>query len=198
MSNKPGDTGSLLLKKNPKARVPACVPNGRITDRIWPKAASRNPRRIHLKSTSWKDTAELIGIAAIVASLIFVGLQMKQNHEIALAGQYQARAEVTLDLYSTFVEIDDIPNVPALRNRISETVTARSIAEILWLWIAMDNHYYQYKSGFLDEESWQAQLRNIKAIYAVCEVRFVWDWRKNGLRADFVEMVESVGSSCDE
>lgn len=151
-----------------------------------------------MNAAGWRDIAELIGIAAIVASLIFVGLQMKQNHEIALAGQYQARAEVTLDLYSTFVEIDDIPNVPALRNRISETVTARSIAEILWLWIAMDNHYYQYKSGFLDEESWQAQLRNIKAIYAVCEVRFVWEWRKNGLRAEFVEMVESVGSSCDE
>ena len=36
-----------------------------------------------MKKTDWKDTAELVGIAAIVASLIFVGLQMKQAQEIA-------------------------------------------------------------------------------------------------------------------
>ena len=38
-----------------------------------------------MKKTDWKDIAELIGIAAIVASLIFVGLQMKQDQQIAVA-----------------------------------------------------------------------------------------------------------------
>jgi len=41
-----------------------------------------------LKPTNWKDIAELIGITAIVASLIFVGLQLKQSQEIAMAAQY--------------------------------------------------------------------------------------------------------------
>jgi len=46
-----------------------------------------------LKGASWKDTAELVGIGAIVASLIFVGLQMRQEQEIARAqalGDYVA------------------------------------------------------------------------------------------------------------
>lgn len=38
-----------------------------------------------LKTTNWKDIAELIGIAAIVVSLIFVGLQIQQDREIATA-----------------------------------------------------------------------------------------------------------------
>ena len=38
-----------------------------------------------MKKTNWRNAAELIGIAAIVASLIFVGLQLKQSDEIALA-----------------------------------------------------------------------------------------------------------------
>lgn len=38
-----------------------------------------------MKAMNWKDIAELIGIAAIVASLLFVGLQMKQAQEIALS-----------------------------------------------------------------------------------------------------------------
>lgn len=38
-----------------------------------------------MKSISWKDIAELIGITAIVASLVFVGLQMRQAQELATA-----------------------------------------------------------------------------------------------------------------
>ena len=36
-----------------------------------------------MKSSNWKDTAELFGIAAIVVSLIFVGFQMRQDQVIA-------------------------------------------------------------------------------------------------------------------
>ena len=50
----------------------------------------QSPKRsLKLKATNWKDIAELVGIAAIVASLIFVGLQMKQSQEIAVAETYQ-------------------------------------------------------------------------------------------------------------
>lgn len=48
---------------------------------------------IDLKGANWKDTVELVGIGAIVASLIFVGLQMRQEQEIARAqalGDYVA------------------------------------------------------------------------------------------------------------
>lgn len=36
-----------------------------------------------MKFKVWNEIAELIGIAAIVASLVFVGLQMRQDHVIA-------------------------------------------------------------------------------------------------------------------
>ena len=38
-----------------------------------------------MKKEDWKGTAELIGIVAIVASLVFVGLELKQNRDVALA-----------------------------------------------------------------------------------------------------------------
>jgi len=42
-----------------------------------------------LKSTNWKDIAELVGIAAIVGSLVFVGMQMKQSQQLAFAESVQ-------------------------------------------------------------------------------------------------------------
>ena len=38
-----------------------------------------------MKNTDWKSIAELIGIAAIVASLVFVGVQLRQDRQIAYA-----------------------------------------------------------------------------------------------------------------
>ena len=38
-----------------------------------------------MNRTDWKDFAELVGIAAIVASLIFVGLEMRQQQVLARA-----------------------------------------------------------------------------------------------------------------
>ena len=46
----------------------------------------------------FNEVAELVGIAAVVASLVFVGLQMKQASDIA-------QNEVTLGVYATSVDI---------------------------------------------------------------------------------------------
>lgn len=60
-----------------------------------------------MKSGNWKDTAELIGIAAIVASLIFVGLQMRQEQEIAQAQAYVDGAANFVELSSLIVDNQD-------------------------------------------------------------------------------------------
>ena len=40
------------------------------------------------------DWLQILGMFGVIASLIFVGLQMRQSQQIALAGQVQARAEM--------------------------------------------------------------------------------------------------------
>jgi hypothetical protein len=75
------------------------------------KRSASDPKRPVAKSmkmTNWKDTAELIGIAAIVASLIFVGLQMKQTQEIALSAAYQSRADSSLHIRAMPLESPEL------------------------------------------------------------------------------------------
>ena len=38
-----------------------------------------------MKPANWKDITELVGIAAIIGSLVFVGLQMRQAQQLAQA-----------------------------------------------------------------------------------------------------------------
>ena len=44
-----------------------------------------------MDSAKLNDWLQVIGLFGVIASLIFVGLQMKQDREIALAGTYQDR-----------------------------------------------------------------------------------------------------------
>jgi hypothetical protein len=51
-----------------------------------------------VKTAIWKDLAEFVGIAAIVGSLIFVGLQMQQEQKIAIADTYGSINESTAQI----------------------------------------------------------------------------------------------------
>ncbi len=142
------------------------------------------------------DWMQVIGIFAVVASLLFVGLQMKQDREIALAGQYQARTNAFLELNLTAMEINW--TIPPLRSHITDDVTAIDIAGALWMWTSFDNHNFQFESGFLKDEAWQAHVRNQQELYSVCQMRFVYEWRRKGYPASVVALVDSWDDPCTE
>ncbi len=82
-----------------------------------------------MKNTSWKDYAELIGISAIVASLIFVGLQMRQDREIALASVQAAFMETLIAINNDINLNADIWNKGLAGGELSgsETIVFRNI-----------------------------------------------------------------------
>ena len=147
-----------------------------------------------MKSMSGKDIAEFTGIAAIVASLVFVGLQLKQSQEIAIANQYQAWAEASLNLFATHIEAAYA--TPGNRDEITDTLTAGDIAQANWLWTAADNNYYQFQRGFTEDEAWLGQMEVAKSIYEACPIRFVWETRKQSMRPEFVALVDSWNDPC--
>jgi len=53
-----------------------------------------------MKPVNWRALAEVVGIAAIVASLIFVGLQLRQSQDIALS-------ELGASLHASRIELDN-------------------------------------------------------------------------------------------
>ena len=120
------------------------------------------------KKASWKDIAELVGIAAIVASLIFVGLQMKQSQEIAIAAQYHERAAMAIDNFNAELEsgrllpfFARVNGYVATSDEDIEQFAAMGLWQAKFLLI-MDNNYFQYQSGFVEESSWQSHRASLK------------------------------------
>ena len=102
----------------------------------------------------------MLGQFGVVASLIFVGLQMKQDQEIALSAAYQARTATLVD-FLTAAATDEVVRSAMSKNfdgvsefspdeRFAATMMSRAGVELL------QNSHYQYVQGFLDEEHWQS------------------------------------------
>ena len=120
---------------------------------------------------SWKDIAELVGIAAIVASLIFVGLQMRQSHEIALSEAHQQRAAMTSEAFLALSENDRalsalLVAVPSYTSEVPDGIEPEEyIAFQYWLlgmMVTTENAHFQYQAGFLSEESWLRSRNGLK------------------------------------
>lgn len=57
-----------------------------------------------MKIENWKNWLEGIGIIAIVASLLFVGLQMRQAQQFALAEVYEAELSISVEIDNSIKE----------------------------------------------------------------------------------------------
>jgi hypothetical protein len=140
---------------------------------------SLRPEALPMKPFNWRDTAEIIGFISIVGGLVFVGLQLRQSQEIAIASQYQERASTAVEYYSSqmqneraiFDQGEEIAAAvssgkasPALKSLI-EDQSPESVG--IWFYrrrvffVMLDNFHYQYQSGFMADESWDAFRRQL-------------------------------------
>ena len=148
-------------------------------------------------SSNWRQSAELVGIMAVVASLIFVGLQLKQSQEIAIAAQYHNRAALAVENFNAELESGDLRFWGSFSGL--EVTKDRSIEDLGELYLRLmkfflihDNHFYQYQSGFMAEEAWQARYSGLKNALSVEEVRFFLKSQSSEYRASFIDLCSEI------
>jgi len=127
-----------------------------------------------MKPTSWKDIAELLGIAAIVASLIFVGLELRQSQRIAYAEQEGSQI-------SDFMAVDELISSSAeliLKLNRGEELTGVEVieAERLVLGIHRMMFFTNQRAFYLDHPSLGAPERGLALIlYQNQGLRKLWE-----------------------
>ena len=152
-----------------------------------------------MSNNNWRHHAELIGIAAIVASLVFVGLQLKQSQDIAIAAQYQQRTAVAMDYWIAkgqddwFLQItgqNELNQHPGIVSGYPDATpddVGRTIALAYQIIKIYDNHHYQFKSGFMTDESWLAQKESFKNVVVEHWFHHMMQEHKELFRPSFLE-----------
>jgi hypothetical protein len=130
-----------------------------------------------MKEVSLDVWVQLIGLLSVVAGLAFVGFEMRQSQQIALASQQQERAALVTEIIGTFSEIDPpISMVDYLNEDIDiSNQDRRAIIEtfIYRMWMVYENDYLQYDLGLMDEDIWQAKLASMRFMYNRCQFKEV-------------------------
>ncbi|MDH3469135.1 MAG: hypothetical protein OES26_25180 [Gammaproteobacteria bacterium] len=122
-----------------------------------------------MDSAKLNDWMQVVGIFAVVASLIFVGLEMRQSQRIALSAAYQARADSSMHLRMAPLESEALQSAWAKAIIGGESLDGLTPEEIVVLrsrWNAtlvyIENMHYQFTSGFVTEEQWQSNRRELE------------------------------------
>ena len=146
----------------------------------------------------WKDLFTATCLISIVASLLFIGVQLKRSQEIASASQYQSRADSAMNLYAASLSMgfDWATYLVQEGNRsASENTTIATID--LWTWTAMDNAHYQRENGLLTDEAWFAFENIVRDLVQAPSGRASFEIAKQYMRASFVDYVEHLADELD-
>ena len=120
-----------------------------------------------MDSAKLNDWMQVIGIFALVASLMFVGLQMKQAQEIALSQTFQLRTDSTMEMLLSagenplFVSAFSkamAGNSESL-NEVEQVTLQQYAIAMLYL---TENLHYQYVNGFVTEDRWLSGLSRME------------------------------------
>jgi hypothetical protein len=154
-----------------------------------------------MDSAKLNDWMQVIGIFALVASLVFVGLQMKQTHEIALSTAYQSRAATVIEMVTANAANEK--GLAAWNAPDSASIDSLSRAEVqagnmmaLSILLAYDNMLYQHESGFISDEAWATGRADLKGVMRLLFVRRSFETRlermRPSLKAVFNEIIAEL------
>jgi hypothetical protein len=112
-----------------------------------------------MNSDKMRDWLQLVGMAAVVASLVFVGLQIRQSDEIALSELLDNAAARNLELSTLRADHADVWQKACLGDELSssEKVIASSI-------------YFSYLSN-----NWNSWVRRKTTGYGLAEPDYLTD-----------------------
>ena len=152
-----------------------------------------------MKRVSLDTWIQLLGMVGLLGGLVFVGLEMQQSQNIAIAGQAQARAQMSAAGILAAVEagIDFYSQKSGSNIQLSEeSIQQRNYANLAW--IRIENDYFQYQQGLMSEEVWKRKLLSIAGWYENCNVWEIWERRKQYFVDDLVQRIEGSGVACQQ
>jgi hypothetical protein len=158
-------------------------------------------RDFEMKHTlqDWANLAEIVGTAAIIFSLLFVGLQISDNtREMRSA----AATNATESLQNWYVEIATNPQAASVfrkgmndPNALSKEEAFQYLLNIHSAMLAYQNVYFLGSEGTLDASLFQAMSATMAAVVPTPGFKWYWQQRSNFFTREFREFVSELSSS---
>ena len=147
----------------------------------------------------FSELLQIVGVIGLIASLIFVGLELRQSQRIALAEQHVERTKVFTEVINTATN-----NGIAYFYRDHDYDKYEIYEHNFWhmFWNVSETDYLKYRLGLMDEGIWQARYGIMKKNKSRegytnrrCEMsKRVWQGKSTQLDSEFVKLINAIPS----
>jgi type II secretory pathway pseudopilin PulG len=155
-----------------------------------------------MDSSKLNDWLQVVGLFGVVASLLFVGMQMKQDRDIAISAAYQARSSQITEIQTAMAGDSTMRAFTIKANAGQWDTVSADEAQAANFYLAAlfnlyENIHYQYQNGFIDDEHWQRSRSGMKSLLSAEFPRSTFRNELSGWRQSFRELGEELISEVD-
>ena len=144
---------------------------------------------------------ELIGAVAVLASLLYLANQVRQNTEVARSAARQGIAESAMSEVSSIIDNADLARL-LFREISGETLEDHEDYRVqLFTFRSLrfyENCHYQYRNGMLEDEEWEAFRYNLSLLFELRMYNHFWVGHERQFTPVFRAFVEDLRSELDE
>jgi len=117
---------------------------------------------LKLEKWVWKETAEVLGVLGIIAGIVFLGFELRQNNDLMVSEARATRASIAQDGWGYVIENPDLIDL-LIKDRNGEQLTEAEEFRLNGLW--MQNLFLNEFSYFeaRDSTNWAGEARNFEA-----------------------------------
>lgn len=151
---------------------------------------------MELNGMTLQETAQILGGMGVIASMIYVGIQIRNNARAVRAATYQqVSASLSANLDVLFQNAEACSLV--LRggddfNSLDRLEKARYRFSLMAMMRRYGNAWFQYRIGTLRSEDWQQVSANLEALFSVPGNAVAWQRMKSRFPADFRSFTDSM------
>lgn len=145
---------------------------------------------------SLANYADIIGGAAVIVSLIYVGLQIRRNTK---SGQSQANQLAHQSLANVSLEAAKNAEFSSLVRKgmvsfdsLSEDEKFRFILLMVTVFRRYENIFYQYKKGFLEKELWEGYRESMLLYLHTYGGQAFWNLRRTHFSELFRDYLDAT------
>lgn len=148
------------------------------------------------KSGNWKDIAELVGLVAIVLSLVLVAYELRQNTMMmkaqtrdSLTGKQMMFSEwVATNRYAA--EVSVLAEKGELQPGSPEYLSSQFLLQGIFR--AYENSFYQYEQGLFELEDFEPRRRRWRQVLARPSVANYWKGNREQYSPNFRAEIDSI------
>jgi hypothetical protein len=144
--------------------------------------------------SDWADVGQVVGALAVVASLLFVGFQVRQNTKSNQATALQLNADYWMT-YITTIADPAFSKVYATGASGRGQLDRQQFAQFFLLcrvtFMGCENQHYQYRVGLIDREAYAGYITTIREqIAAFPGIRAMWELVRHSYSRDFAAFMD--------